>query len=101
VGIDRIRALQAAVHTHDSSGQVWLEGRETDAVTLARFFTVWGARFDGRCLGSACGRLVVKVDGQSTPIHARCVLRRVTELTSRQRPRDATVQRFAEELEVR
>ena len=33
VGIDRVRALQAAVHTHDSSGQVWLEGRETDAVT--------------------------------------------------------------------
>ena len=63
VGIDRVRALQAAVHTHDSSGQVWLEGRETDAVTLAQFFTVWGVRFDGRCLGSACGRLVVKVDG--------------------------------------
>jgi hypothetical protein len=62
VGIDRVRALQAPVHTHDSSGQVWLEGRETDAVTLAQFFTVWGVRLDGRCLGSACGRLVVKVD---------------------------------------
>jgi hypothetical protein len=62
VGIDRIRALQAPVHTHDSSGRVWVEGRETDAVTLAQFFMVWGVRFDGRCLGSACGRLVVKVD---------------------------------------
>jgi hypothetical protein len=46
VGIDRVRALQAPVHTHDGSGRVWLEGRETDAVTLAQFFTVWGVRFD-------------------------------------------------------
>ena len=101
VGIDRVRALQAPVHTHDSSGRVWLEGRETDAVTLAQFFTVWGVRFDGRCLGSACGRLVVKVEGQSAPIHPRCILRPVTESISQQRPREATVQGFAEELEVR
>jgi hypothetical protein len=63
MGIDRVRALQAPVHTHDSSGRVWLEARETDAVTLAQFFTVWGVRFDGRCLGSACARVVVRVDG--------------------------------------
>ena len=54
LGIDRVRALQAAVHTHDTSGQVWLEGRHTDAVTLGQFFTVWGVRFDDQCLGSAC-----------------------------------------------
>jgi len=63
VGIDQIRALQAAVHTHDTSGQIWLEGRGAGNVTLGQFFTLWGVRFDDRCLGSACGKLVVKVDG--------------------------------------
>ena len=29
VGVDRVRAVQAAVHTHDTSGAVWLEGRDT------------------------------------------------------------------------
>ena len=74
VGIDRLRAVQAPVHTHDASGQVWLEGRETDAVTLGQFFTVWGVRFDDRCLGSACGALVVTVDGEGQlGSDARCV----------------------------
>ena len=67
VGIDRVRALQAPVHTHDSTGQVWLEGRETDGVTLGQFFTVWGVRFDDHCLGSACRGLVVTVDGRVSP----------------------------------
>ena len=64
VGIDRLRAIQAPVHTHDTSGQVWLEGRNTDDVTLGQFFTVWGVRFDDHCLGSACRDLVVTVDGK-------------------------------------
>ena len=63
VGIDQVRALQAAVHTHDSSGQIWVEGRGAGNVTLGQFFTLWGVRFDDHCLGSACGQLVVKVDG--------------------------------------
>jgi hypothetical protein len=66
IGIDRVRALQAAAHTHDTSGQVWLEGRGTSDVTLGQFFTLWGVRFDDHCLGSACGALVVKVDGVVT-----------------------------------
>lgn len=67
VGIDRLRAVQAPVHTHDSTGQVWLEGRETDGVTLGQFFHVWGVRFDDHCLGSACRGLVVTVDGRIRP----------------------------------
>jgi hypothetical protein len=67
VGIDRVRAVQAPVHTRDSTGQVWLEGRETDGVTLGQFFTVWGVRFDDHCLGSACRGLVVTVDGRVSP----------------------------------
>jgi hypothetical protein len=67
VGIDRVRALQAAVHTHDTSGQLWLEGRGGDQITLGQFFTLWGVRFDDHCLGSACRRLVIKVDGAVAP----------------------------------
>jgi hypothetical protein len=66
VGIDRVRALQASVHTHDASGQVWLEGRGAGEVTLGQFFTLWGVRFDDHCLGSACEALLVKVDGVVT-----------------------------------
>jgi hypothetical protein len=70
VGIDRARALQAPVHTHDGTGRVWLEGRETDNVTLGQFFTVWGVLFDDHCLGSACRSLVVTVDGRVSPAAA-------------------------------
>lgn len=64
VGVDRIRAVQAAVHTHDASGQVWLEGRGTADITLGQYFTVWGVRFDDQCLGAACSGLTVRVDGK-------------------------------------
>jgi hypothetical protein len=84
VGIDRVRALQAPVHTHDISGQVWLEGRETDAVTLGQFFTVWGVRFDDQCLGSACGTLMVNVDGKisSAPREVRLAVSRIIDITA-------------------
>lgn len=84
VGIDRVRALQAPVHTHDTSGQVWLEGRETDAVTLGQFFTVWGVRFDDQCLGSACGTLMVNVDGKisSAPREVRLAVTRIIDITA-------------------
>jgi hypothetical protein len=62
VGIDRLRAQRSAVHTHDTTNQVWLEGRDTDTITLGQFFTVWGVRFDGRCLGAACGEVTVTAD---------------------------------------
>ncbi|GAB3704066.1 hypothetical protein [Mariniluteicoccus flavus] len=63
IGVDRIRAVQAPVHTHDTSGTVWLEGQGVDRVTLRDFFTLWGVRFDGRCVGAACGGVRVVVDG--------------------------------------
>jgi hypothetical protein len=63
VGIDRLRAVQAPVHTHDSTGAVWLEGRNTAGVTLGQLFTVWGVRFGDGCIGGICGRLTVTVDG--------------------------------------
>lgn len=62
VGVDRLRAQQAAVHTHDASNQVWLEGRDTASITLGQFFTLWAVRFDARCLGAACGKVTVTAD---------------------------------------
>jgi hypothetical protein len=84
VGIDRLRAVQAPMHTHDTSGQISLEGRESDTVTLGQFFTIWGVRFDDRCLGSACRRLQVSVDGEasSTPTGVRLVDGRSIEITA-------------------
>jgi hypothetical protein len=83
VGIDRVRALQAPVHTHDTSGQVWLEGRETDAVTWEVLHRP-GVRFDDRCLGSACGALVVSVDGKisSAPREVRLAASHTIDITA-------------------
>jgi hypothetical protein len=70
VGIDRLRAVQAPMQTHDTSGRIWLEGREIGTVTLEQLFTVWGVRFDDRCLGSGSRR------GRSAPVVARLPVRR-------------------------
>jgi hypothetical protein len=64
IGMDRPRALQGPAHTHDGSGLVWLEGRGADTVTLGQFFTLWGVRFDAKCLGAVCGTLTVTADGK-------------------------------------
>lgn len=64
LGMDRPRAVQGPAHTHDTSGLVWLEGRGADQVTLGQLFTSWGVRFDGRCLGAACGMIAVTSDGR-------------------------------------
>ena len=73
VGMDRPRAQQAAVHTHDALNQVHLEGRDAPSITLGQFFTVWGVRFDGRCLGAACGEVVVTADEErvANPLELR------------------------------
>lgn len=81
VGIDRVRALQAAVHTHDTSGTVWLEGKGSERVTLADFFAVWGVRFDDRCLGAACGTVTVDVDGQPAEAGSAVVLAEARDVT--------------------
>jgi len=64
IGLDLPRALQAPVHTHDATGDLWLEGRGSREVTLGQFFTVWGVRFTDSCLGAACGTLTVTADGR-------------------------------------
>lgn len=75
IGIDRLRAIQAPVHTHESSGDVWLEGEGNRDVTLGQFFVLWGVRFDDGCLGSACTDLTVAADGEPVADPAALVLR--------------------------
>ena len=75
IGIDRLRAVQAPVHTHDDSGDVWLEGDGNREVTLGDFFTLWGVRFDEDCLGAACAGLVVTADGEEITDPEALVLR--------------------------
>jgi len=83
IGIDLPRALQAPAHTHDTSGTVWLEGAGARNVTLGQFFTVWGVRFDDRCLGAACGTLTVAADGKSVDHPGDLVLQSVGDVQIR------------------
>lgn len=65
IGVDRVRAEQAAVHTHTADGLVYVEAKTTaERPTLAQFFTLWGVRYDAKCLGDTCGSLTVTVDGK-------------------------------------
>lgn len=65
IGVDRIRAAQAAVHTHEADSVVAVEARtRAERPTLAQFFQLWGVRYDGRCLGDACRQVTVRVDGR-------------------------------------
>lgn len=75
IGIDRLRAIQAPVHTHDASGDVWLEGDGNAEVTLGEFFLLWGVRFEDQCLGGACKELMVLADGVVVEDPSSLVLR--------------------------
>lgn len=65
IGIDRLRAVQAPVHTHDAGGEVWLEGAGNRDSTLGHLFSLWGVRFTDECLGAACTSVRLIVDGEA------------------------------------
>ncbi|HZX09057.1 hypothetical protein [Kribbella sp.] len=68
IGIDKLRAQQAAIHTHATDGTVWVEAKTTtERPTLAQFFTLWGVRYDAKCLANACNSLTVTVNGNPAP----------------------------------
>ena len=81
IGADRLRAVQAPVHTHDPGGEVWLEGDGNRDITLGEFFTLWGVRFDGECLGAACGGVTVTADGRGVEDPVDLVLRGLTSVS--------------------
>ena len=68
IGVDRIRAEQAAVHTHTDDGLVYVEAKTTaERPTLQQFFTLWGVQYDAKCLANACGPRSITVEGQPAP----------------------------------
>ncbi|TCN38362.1 hypothetical protein EV644_109129 [Kribbella orskensis] len=65
IGVDRVRAEQAAIHTHATDGVVYVEAKtKAERPTLKQFFELWGVRYDGKCLGDACSSVTVRVNGQ-------------------------------------
>lgn len=81
IGADRLRAVQAPVHTHEPGGEVWLEGDGNREITLGQFFILWGVRFDSQCLGAACGDVTVTADGRLVDRPAELVLRGLTSVS--------------------
>jgi hypothetical protein len=64
----------STLHTHDTTGTVHVEARDTRIYTLGLFFDVWGVYFTDSCIGDLCNkgsnRLRVYSDGtlQSDPV---------------------------------
>jgi hypothetical protein len=82
VGVDRVRSVQAVVHTHDDSGTLWLEGKGVESVTLGQLFTLWGVRLDSDCLGVACGGVTVETNPTARVADPRAVrLASVNQIT--------------------
>ncbi|WBQ07392.1 hypothetical protein [Kribbella sp. CA-293567] len=72
VGIDRVRAEQAAIHTHATDGVIYVEAKtKAERPTLNQFFALWGVRYDARCLADACASLTVRVNGAPAPWDTR------------------------------
>ncbi|TDD47489.1 hypothetical protein E1263_34550 [Kribbella antibiotica] len=68
IGVDKVRAEQAPVHTHTTGGLIFVEAKTVEEKpTLAQFFTVWGVKYDEKCLADACRNLKITVDGQPAP----------------------------------
>jgi hypothetical protein len=84
IGVDRIRAEQAAVHTHTTDGLVYVEAKTTaERPTLAQFFTLWGVRYDAKCLGDACKSVTVTVNGKPAPWSAELTPKSHIVITAR------------------
>ena len=68
IGVDRVRAEQAAIHTHATDGVVYVEAKtKAERPTLKQFFDLWGVRYDANCLGDACKSLTVQLNGKPAP----------------------------------
>jgi hypothetical protein len=84
IGVDRIRAEQAAVHTHTADGVVYVEAKtRAEQPTLKQFFELWGVRYDAKCLGDACGGVTVRINGQPANWNAKLVRGSVVEVAGR------------------
>jgi hypothetical protein len=83
IGVDRIRAEQAPVHTHSSDGVIYVEARtRAESPTLKQFFDLWGVRYDAKCLGDACGGVTVRVNGEPADWNAKLALESMIEVVA-------------------
>jgi hypothetical protein len=84
IGVDRIRAEQAAVHTHTADGVVYVEAKtRAERPTLKQFFELWGVRYDAKCLGDACGGVTVRVNGKAASWDTELLRDSVVEVAAR------------------
>lgn len=42
------------IHTHDESGRIHIESPRAHQFYLKDFFSIWGERFDGKCISDYC-----------------------------------------------
>jgi hypothetical protein len=60
--------LMRPIHTHDSSGEIHVEGPCKREFVLGDFFAIWGRNFDSQCILDNCitdgGTLTMTVNGQ-------------------------------------
>ena len=64
IGVEK--NLMRAVHTHDSSGHVHIEGPCKRDFILGDFFKIWQKNFDSQCIFNSCvdkGELKMSVNG--------------------------------------
>jgi hypothetical protein len=68
VGIDIQNQRISPVHTHDTSGVIHIEATTHTTYTLSQFFTEWGIKLNGQCIGSFCAgpsrQILATVEGQ-------------------------------------
>ncbi len=72
IGIGRIHQ---PIHTHEPDGVIHVESPDTRDYVLGNFFSIWGKRFDGQCVGEYCGTVEMTVDGKANAEFASHVLR--------------------------
>jgi hypothetical protein len=83
IGVDRVRAEQAAVHTHTDDGLVYVEAKtKAERPTLRQFFQLWGVRYDGKCVGDVCGSVKVELNGQPAAWDTKLVRQSKIEITA-------------------
>lgn len=59
-------SVMRPLHTHDSSGEIHIEGKCARDFKIGEFFTVWGKTFSSECIFDKCtnnGTLTMRVNG--------------------------------------
>ncbi|ONI72290.1 hypothetical protein BWI15_19775 [Kribbella sp. ALI-6-A] len=83
IGVDRVRAEQAAIHTHTDDGLVYVEAKtQAERPTLRQFFQLWGVRYDGKCVGDACGSVKVELNGKPVAWDTKLVRQSTIEVVA-------------------